>query len=143
MARWPEMESVILSRATRLMMPVLIVFSVFLLLRGHNAPGGGFVGGLIASTAFALLAISDSVDVARQTLRIEPRRVMGFGLLVALSAGLIGLLSGGSFFEGVWPGIKLPVIGKLGTPMLFDIGVFFVVVGFTLTVVFTLLTEED
>ena len=137
------MESVILSRATRLMMPILIVFSIFLLLRGHNAPGGGFVGGLIASTAFALLAISESVDVARDTLRLEPRRVMGFGLLVALAAGLIGVFSGGAFFEGVWPGIKLPVIGKLGTPLLFDVGVFFVVVGFTLTVVFTLLNEED
>ena len=67
---------------------------------------------------------------------------MGFGLLVALSAGLVGLLVGGDFFEGIWPGIKLPVIGKLGTPLLFDVGVFFVVIGFTLTVVFTLLSEE-
>lgn len=136
------MGSLILSRATRLMMPVLLVFSVFLLLRGHNAPGGGFVGGLIASTAFALLAIADDVDHARRVLFIEPRRVMGLGLLTALSAGLIGLLVGGDFFEGIWPGITLPVIGKLGTPMLFDVGVFFVVVGFTLTVVFTLLSEE-
>lgn len=135
------MQSMILSHATRSIMPVLMLFSVFLLLRGHNLPGGGFVGGLIGASAFALYAIAEGVDEAQRVLRFDPRRVMGVGLLTAISAGLIGLFSGEDFFEGIWPGIKLPVIGKVGTPLLFDCGVFLVVIGFALTVVFSLLED--
>ncbi|MHC4261017.1 MAG: Na+/H+ antiporter subunit B [Planctomycetota bacterium] len=135
------MQSMILSHATRSIMPVLMLFSVFLLLRGHNLPGGGFVGGLIGASAFALYAIAEGVDEAQRVLRFDPRRVMGVGLLTAISAGLIGLFAGEDFFEGIWPGIKLPVIGKVGTPLLFDCGVFLVVIGFALTVVFSLLED--
>ena len=135
------MQSMILSHATRSIMPVLMLFSVFLLLRGHNLPGGGFVGGLIGASAFALYAIAEGVDEAQRVLRFDPQRVMGVGLLTAISAGLIGLFAGEDFFEGIWPGIKLPVIGKVGTPLLFDCGVFLVVIGFALTVVFSLLED--
>ena len=135
------MQSMILSYATRAIMPVLMLFAVFLLLRGHNLPGGGFVGGLIASSAFAMYALSEGVAESRRVLRLDPSRLMGGGLLVAISAGLTGLVAGKQFFEGIWPGIKLPVIGKLGTPLVFDVGVFMVVIGFVLTVVYSLLED--
>lgn len=135
------MQSMILSYATRAIMPVLMLFAVFLLLRGHNLPGGGFVGGLIGSSAFAMYALSEGVAESQRVLRLDPRRLMGAGLLVAISAGLTGLFAGKQFFEGIWPGIKLPVIGKLGTPLVFDVGVFMVVIGFVLTVVYSLLED--
>lgn len=135
------MPSLILSLATRTVMPVLMLFAVFLLLRGHNLPGGGFVGGLIGASAFALYAISEGVDRSRAVFRFDPRRVMGVGLLVAIGAGLVGTFAGTAFFEGVWPGLELPVIGKIGSPLLFDVGVFLVVIGFALTVVFSLLED--
>jgi multicomponent Na+:H+ antiporter subunit B len=135
------MPSMILSYATRTIMPILMLFAVFLLLRGHNLPGGGFVGGLIAASAFALYAISEGVGESRAVLRFDPQRMMGVGLLVSISAGLTGLFAGHEFFEGLWPGIKLPVIGKLGTPLLFDVGVFLVVIGFGLTVIYSLLED--
>jgi multicomponent Na+:H+ antiporter subunit B len=135
------MGSLILSSVTSTMLPILLIFSVFLLLRGHNAPGGGFVGGLVASAAFALYAFADGPAEARATLRIGTKRLMGGGLLVALSAGLAGPLVGQRFFEGLWPSFALPVVGKLGTPLLFDVGVYFVVVGVSTTVIFTLMED--
>ena len=135
------MQSMILSYATRTVMPILMLFAVFLLLRGHNLPGGGFVGGLIAAAAFALYAISEGVAESQAVLRFNPQRVMGVGLLIAIAAGLLGIVFGTEFFEGLWPGVKLPVIGKLGTPLMFDIGVFLVVIGFALTVIYSLLED--
>jgi len=75
--------SLILSTATRLLLPLLLMFSIFLLLRGHNEPGGGFVGGLVAAAAFALHAIAYSVAATRRLLIIDPRALIGTGLLIA------------------------------------------------------------
>ena len=136
------MQSMILSYATRTIMPLLLLFSVFLLLRGHNLPGGGFVGGLIGASAFVMYAISEGVEQSQRVLRLDPRRLMGAGLLVAIGAGLTGIVVGKQFFEGIWPGLVLPVIGKIGTPLVFDVGVFMVVIGFVLTVVYSLLEDR-
>lgn len=131
----------ILSIAARLLMPLLLMFSVFLLFRGHNAPGGGFVGGLVAASAFSLYAIANGVSAARAALRTEPRILAAVGLLVSLASGLPGLLAGGPFMSGVWLESPLPVVGKFGTPVLFDVGVYLVVVGIVTTMVFTLSEE--
>jgi multicomponent Na+:H+ antiporter subunit B len=133
--------SVILSTAVRLLLPLLLLFSVFVLFRGHNEPGGGFIGGLVAAAAFALYAIAHGVEQARTRLWVEPRLLIALGLLMALASGLVSLLSGQSFMTGVWTGLELPVLGKLGTPLLFDIGVYCTVVGVTLLIVFSLAEE--
>jgi multicomponent Na+:H+ antiporter subunit B len=88
--------SPIFHTAARLLMPLLLMFSVFLLLRGHNQPGGGFVGGLIAAAAFSLYAISFGVARARQALLVRPVNLLGVGLLIALVSGLPAVVSGRS-----------------------------------------------
>ena len=136
-------QSVILSTSTRYLMPLLLLFSFFLLLRGHNEPGGGFVGGLVAASAIALYALATSVEQAQRLLRLDLRTLMGAGLLCALVAGLLGPLFGNPLLTGLWYDQPIPVVGKLGTPLLFDIGVYFVVVGVTLKILFALMATPD
>jgi multisubunit Na+/H+ antiporter MnhB subunit len=120
---------------------------VFLLLRGHNQPGGGFVGGLVVAASFVLYAIAFGVDAARRALLVQPSRLLGIGLLVALLSGLPGVIGGDPFMTAVWTSFDTgSTVIDLGTPLLFDIGVFLAVIGVVLTIVLTLadavLTEE-
>jgi multicomponent Na+:H+ antiporter subunit B len=134
------MNSIILRTAIRYLMPLLLLFSVFLLVRGHNQSGGGFAGGLVAAAAFALYSLSYNADEARRVLRIPASLLIASGLLIAVASGLIGLLAGQPFLTGLWTYVSLPGIGKfeVGTPVLFDIGVYLLVFGITLTMVFSL-----
>lgn len=137
------MASLILSVATRYLLPLLLLFSFVLLLRGHYLPGGGFVGGLVASAAFALYALSNGTQAARQALRISPIILIGIGLSTALLSGVWALFLGLPLMTGLWTEqtIPLPLVSSGGTPYLFDIGVYFTVIGVTLLIIFTL-TEE-
>ncbi|MFP5357160.1 MAG: Na+/H+ antiporter subunit B [Gammaproteobacteria bacterium] len=137
--------SLILQTAAQLLLPLLLLLSVFLLLRGHHEPGGGFIGGLVASVAIALHLFASDIRSARRVLRIDPRTLMGAGLLVALAAAFWGPLSGGSMFAGRWLHADLPLLGEvhLGTPLLFDFGVYLVVIGAVLTFVLTLAEVEE
>ena len=134
------MTSLILRTMVRLLLPLLLMFSVFLLLRGHNEPGGGFVGGLMAATGFALFSIAFGSATARRILRIDPNMLIGVGLMIALSSGLITLLLNQPFLTGIWYKLPLGSVGKLelGTPLFFDIGVYLTVWGVTLTIIFAL-----
>ncbi|HRK62301.1 MAG TPA: Na+/H+ antiporter subunit B [Candidatus Omnitrophota bacterium] len=125
------MNSVILRVAAQILKPVFLIFSVFLLLRGHNAPGGGFVGGLVAASAFVLQMIAFDSAEARRHLRFEPHAFLGLGLLCALSSGIWAFFQAKPFLTGLWIKLQIPVFGllKLGTPALFDLGVYFVVLG--------------
>ena len=141
------MNSVLLSAATRFIAPIQLVFSIFLLLRGHNEPGGGFIGGLVAASAFALYAIARDVPTARRRLYVPPQFLIATGLLIALLSGLPGLFLSEPFMSGLWfAEIPLTYLGlgilKIGTPFIFDIGVFLVVMGITLLVVFGLVEDN-
>lgn len=131
-------RSILLSAATRYLMPLMLVFSFFLLLRGHNEVGGGFVGGLVAASALMLYGIAISPTALRKLLPVEPHLIVGSGLLAALVSGLIPVLSGQPFMTGLWLKTPVPVIGKVGTPLLFDIGVYFLVIGMALWILLTL-----
>ncbi len=137
------MTSLILRTATRYLVPLMLLFSVFLLLRGHNLPGGGFIAGLVAAAAFTLYALSYSVEEARNILQIDPHLLFGSGLLLALLSGLWPLLDRRAFLTGVWSEIFLPSFGDiaLGTPFFFDIGVYLVVIGVTVVILFRLAEE--
>lgn len=133
------MNSIILRQAATILSPILLLFSVTLLLGGHDRPGGGFIGGLVASSAFVLHATAFGTAVARRRLRVEPHFLMGAGLALAISAGLVPLLRRRAFLTGSW--IELSAFGsavKTGTPVLFDLGVYLVVLGTTLMVFFHL-----
>lgn len=134
------MTSLILRTTTRYLTPLLLIFSVFLLWRGHNQPGGGFAGGLVAAATFALLSIAFGAAQARRVLQVEPHVLIGIGLLIALASGVIGMLSGYPFMTGVWGYLQLPGFAPVdvGTPVLFDLGVYLVVIGVTLLIIFSL-----
>jgi multicomponent Na+:H+ antiporter subunit B len=133
------MTSTILQTATRVLMPLLLLFAVFLLLRGHNQPGGGFVGGLVVASSFVLYSIAFGVDAGRRALLVRPATLLGVGPLIALTSGLPALITGQPFMTAQWT--EVPLGGTavaLGTPLVFDVGVFLAVIGVVLTIVFTL-----
>ena len=136
------MKSLILSTAIRYLLPLLFIFSIFILLRGHNDPGGGFIGGLVAAAAFSLNTIAFGVQPTRQLLRVSPQNLISVGLLIAVCSGLYSLLIGRAFMTGIWGTRVYPAVGKLGTPVFFDIGVYLVVIGVTLTIIFALREES-
>jgi len=128
------MKSYILQTATNYLLPLLLLFSVFILLRGHYLPGGGFVGGLIAATAFVLHMFAHGVNETRKLLRIHPGFLMPAGLSLAILSGL-------PFLTGIWFSEPIPVLGLIGSALFFDIGVYLVVVGVSLTILFTISEE--
>lgn len=137
------MNSLILRTATRLLFGLLLMFSVFLFFRGHNEPGGGFIGGLIGASAFVLFAIAFGVEKSKEILHFSPRVLLGWGLLFGAGSGIISMVLGVPFLTGVWTfptvfGYEL----HLGSPLIFDIGVYLVVVGFTLGAIFSLEEEK-
>ena len=136
------MTSLILCTAARFLMPLLLMFSIFLMLRGHNDPGGGFAGGLVATSAFALYGIAFGVAATRRALRVDPRGFIGIGLLIALASGLPSLFGNRPYLTGLWfylPGTKI----SMGTPVFFDIGVYLVVLGIALTIILALAETEE
>ena len=127
-------NTLILCETTRRLVPLILMFSVFLLLRGHEHPGGGFVGGLVACIAFSLYAFVFGPQAARGLLRADPRTVGASGLALAIASGFVGSIRDGApFLTGQWG----TVAGlKIGTPVIFDVGVYLVVIGVVLTFVF-------
>ncbi|UUP18886.1 Na+/H+ antiporter subunit B [Nitratireductor thuwali] len=109
---------------------LMVLFSIFVLLRGHNEPGGGFIGGLIAASAFAIYGIACGVSPVRRSLYFHPMAISGCGLLVAAVSGLVSIFMEMPFLTGQWGVINLlgmPV--DISTVLFFDIGVYLVVVG--------------
>ena len=103
---------------------VMILFSIIILLRGHNDPGGGFIGGLIAASAAAVYGMAHGVGAARRLMRFNPIGYAGFGVIISIAAGMLSLFTGAPFLTGLWlPGYLF------GVPGVFDIGVYFVVFG--------------
>lgn len=135
------MSEVVYRTTARGLTPMMFALSLFMLLRGHNEPGGGFIGGLLAVSAFALYALAYDVSRARALLRFSPRLILSVGLLMALASGCISWLFGGPFMEGIWIDYNFPGELKLGTVLIFDIGVFLVVIGSALMILFALAEE--
>lgn len=124
------MNSLILRTATPFLVGLMGLFSIYVLLRGHNEPGGGFIGGLIGASALAIYSISDGPEMVKRALVLPPIAIAGTGLLLAALAGILSLFSGDAFLTGLWyipdwaPDFKL-----ISTVVLFDVGVYLVVVG--------------
>jgi multicomponent Na+:H+ antiporter subunit A len=136
-------RSIILPVAARYLMPLLLVFSIFLLLRGHNEAGGGFVGGLVAAAAFILYGIANSPQSALNLVPIQPRILIAIGLLVSTLSAVFPLFFGLPLMTGMWLPEPLAVIGKLGTPVIFDTGVYLTVIGVMLLILLSLAKEEQ
>ncbi|MEX1192935.1 MAG: Na+/H+ antiporter subunit B [Brumimicrobium sp.] len=133
------MKSIILSSASNYLLPLLLLFSVFVLLRGHYLPGGGFIGGLIASIAFVLYAFANGLTKTRFLLRMHPGFLIPIGLSLALLSAIAPMIFADlPLLTGLWYPNEIPVIGKIGSALFFDTGVYLVVVGVCLTIIFTI-----
>lgn len=141
------MDSLLLRAATRIILPLQLGLSLFLLLRGHNEPGGGFIGGLVAACGIILYGIAHGVPAGIRLLRLAPQTFIGLGLLIAAASGVLALLQGQPFMTGLWAKLAVPtvIIGKLkfGTPLLFDVGVYLVVTGVAVLMIFSIAEEEE
>ncbi len=181
------MKTVILSTAIRLLIPVFQLFSLYILFRGHNHSGGGFIGGLVGSIAFIFYGMSygpkhgihalfnveffieNKADYRRRTrfyyhalrrnalirkmtgerkkkwhhrvFRLEPMYLIGVGLFLATTSGLFGMFFQGPFMSALWTDFYLPILGRPGTPILFDVGVYLLVMGVVLKITF-IMSEE-
>jgi len=127
----------------RFLLPLLLLYSVFLFLRGHNYSGGGFTGGLVAGAGFILYALGCKVSELKQLVRVDPNTLLAWGLLIALLSALAPLAWGDNFLSGEWYPMQLPRLGEIwiGTPFFFELGVYLVVIGTTLTILTNLMEE--
>ena len=123
------MNSIIFRTTSRLILPAAILFSLYVLLRGHNEPGGGFIGGLIAAAGLAVHAIPRGRSSMIEMIRVWPKTLVGAGIMLALLSGLPSLLGGEPFLTHLWSFAIFPV----GTTLVFDVGVYLVVIGSVLT----------
>jgi multicomponent Na+:H+ antiporter subunit B len=180
------MRTIIFATAIRYLTPLFLLFSVYILFRGHNHPGGGFIGGLIGSIAFVFHALAHGSDRTVNTyfrlklysqgkqpehaspqymwdlvrantwrraeevtpvnwryyiVRVRPAYMMALGLFLASISGVPGLLQGKPYMSAFWLEREIPIIGTLGTPTLFDAGVYLLVLGMVLKMVFTMSKE--
>ncbi|MCB4822090.1 monovalent cation/H+ antiporter subunit A [Roseicella aerolata] len=119
---------------TRLVFPVMLLVAVFLLLRGHDLPGGGFSAGMVVAIAIIMLYMIGGTDWTEDRLRLRPHLWIGTGLLLATGTGLAAWAFGHPFLTSYFAYLDLPFIGKVpaASALLFDIGVFILVVGATL-----------
>jgi multicomponent Na+:H+ antiporter subunit A len=137
--------SPILSTGSRAVFHTILLFSVFLLFAGHNAPGGGFVGGLVAGAAFVLRFVAEGSDELRRAVPANPFRVLGLGVLVAATTGMGGWLVGLPLLSGGAVAVVVPLLGevKATAALAFDVGVYLVVTGMVLAILDTLGGEMD
>lgn len=125
------MKSTVLRIASGYLKPLLVILSVIVLYRGHNIPGGGFIGGLLAASGYIIYMMAYGAGPTLDKMWIKPFGLMAMGLLIAVGSGLFGSAIGEPFMTGQW----FAVAGiKLGTPTLFDVGVYFTVIGVLLVI---------
>ena len=124
------MNTVIFRTIAPLIVAIMLVFSLYICLRGHNEPGGGFIGGLIAAAAIGVFGMSAGVDAVRQALRLDPMAIAGFGVFLAGLSGLLSIFNNTPFLTSIWLYLELGnTVVPLSTPLFFDLGVYCVVFG--------------
>jgi len=138
------MKSVILQLGVKTLKYIFLVVSVWLLLRGHNQPGGGFIGGLIAGSALIFKPLAFEIESLRGKGNKLSATYATIGLSTVLVSATLGILVNGLMLDGLWWKLAVPFTGqtlKLGTPLLFDIGVYFTVIGFLFFIVTSMMEE--
>jgi len=125
---------------------LLNALALHLLLRGHHAPGGGFIAGLATAVSLLLLLLAEGLERTRQVLRVEPLHLAVAGLALALLTGLVPMVAGHPVLEHFWlrsaAHPQVPAV-EVGTVLLFDVGVFLVVVGVMARLFLTLGRASD
>lgn len=132
------MKSLIFKTASTYLLPLLLLFSIFILLRGHYLPGGGFVGGLMAAIAFLIHSFAFGPKKTQRIIKINPGYLMPIGLFLTIDAAIAPYFIGAPILKGLWFEEPFRFIGMVGSALFFDIGVYLVVIGATLTIMFSL-----
>ena len=138
-----KINDVILQTVTKIVVFIILTFGVELFLSGHNNPGGGFIGGLVLSSAFVLLYLVFDIETVHKGIPFDFKKIAAFGVLLAVGTGLGSVLFGASFLTQTASYFNLPVFGitELSTVMLFEAGVALTVVGVVVTIILSI--SED
>ncbi|SFE28171.1 Na(+)/H(+) antiporter subunit B [Alteribacillus iranensis] len=133
-------NDVVVQTATKVLVFIILVFSVFMFFNGHHNPGGGFIGGLMTSSAVVLLMLAFDLDTVKRILPIDYKILIAVGLLIAVLTAVGSFLFGVPFLSHTFGYFTLPILGEveLATALLFDLGVYLVVVAVTLTIIQTI-----
>lgn len=139
------MSSMILRTANGIIFPLTLVFALYMALKGHNAPGGGFIGGLIAAVAFVLYRMSHGQEAMARLMPVHPRVIVASGLALATLTGIVPLLFGKPLLRSIAPYIDFGIGDKVHLPsaLWFDLGVLLVVVGVSVGMIVRLGEEVD
>lgn len=138
------MNTIIFRTVAPILTALMLVFSVFVMLRGHNEPGGGFIGGLIAASGITIYAIAFGSAATFRALKVHPMAIAGFGVFIAALSGLASFVVDAPLLTGLWWIFELE--GRevaLSTPLVFDIGVYAVVAGALSTVTLSLDSDDE
>lgn len=120
-------KSLIFEVSLRIITPIILLSSLLIFWRGHQLPGGGFIGGLVVGSVFAIYSFCFGTKQTLSYMRLSPLSFITAGLFCALLSGVLPLFNGLVAFQGIW--IEAPILGKIGTPVLFDFGVYLLVAG--------------
>ncbi len=135
--KWSEdIHPPMMRTLTRLILPLMLLVSVYIFLRGHNLPGGGFIAGLIAAVALIVQYLANGIDWTKDRLRFEKDTLISLGLLIATVTGLVSMFIGYPFLTTTFTHVHWPVVGEfeVASAIAFDLGVFLVVVGSTVLI---------
>ncbi|WP_374705407.1 Na(+)/H(+) antiporter subunit B [Oceanobacillus sp. J11TS1] len=137
-------NNMMLQTLARLIIVIVLSFSIYLLLAGHNGPGGGFIGGLMTASGILILYLSFNFKTIQAVIRFDYVKVIGIGLLFASLTGVASMLFGFPFLKHFFDYFTIPILGEveLTTAMLFDLGVYFVVLASALKIILTI-AEDD
>lgn len=138
-------NDLVLRSTTALITFILLGFAFYLLMAGHNSPGGGFVGGLATSAAILLMFMAYGEKAVRKIIRIDFIQLIPIGLFIAILTGAGALLFNVPFLTHTFTVVQLPLIGELelATAMLFDIGVYLTVLGTMMTIILHIAADRS
>jgi multisubunit Na+/H+ antiporter MnhB subunit len=135
------MRTTILQVTTRILIPIFFIYSLYLLFRGHDSPGGGFIAALVVSIGLVFHMIAFGVSSTQRIYRIDTMKFIAIGLLISFIAATLPMLMGKGFFQAIWTNVKIIGLGTISSVMLFDIGVYLTVVGAILKIAFAIFKE--
>lgn len=138
-----KFSDLILQTATKILVFIILTYSIYILFAGHHNPGGGFIGGLITSASIVLLYIAFDVQTVKKIVPFDFKRIGALGVIIAVLTGTGSLLFGVPFLTQTFSYVDFPVFGtiELATAVLFDIGVYLAVIGTTITIILSI--SED
>lgn len=138
--RYTRSNDVLLQSVAKVAFVIIITFSLYLFFAGHNQPGGGFIGALMAAAALVLIAIAFGTEFVEKVLPVDYRKLIAVGIMIAFLTGIGSFVFDAPFLTQAFGYFELPVMGKteLTTAMLFDLGVYLSVIGVTMNIIFTI-----